>query len=124
MAERILRHRNSRQAWRWQRKLIRYREIQKQIKANAPDILRSKNFNRTKEYIQHGNVTVNSHVMNVARYSIILSECLHISCSRRELIRGALLHDYFLYDWHIPDTENPHKLDVSVSRTSFTDLEK
>ena len=110
MAERILRHRNSRQAWRWQRKLIRYREIQKQIKANAPDILRSKNFNRTKEYIQHGNVTVNSHVMNVARYSIILSECLHISCSRRELIRGALLHDYFLYDWHIPDTENPHKL--------------
>ena len=37
MAERILRHRNSRQAWRWQRKLIRYREIQKQIKANAPE---------------------------------------------------------------------------------------
>lgn len=21
----------------------------------------------------------------------------------RDLIRGALLHDYFLYDWHIPD---------------------
>ena len=21
----------------------------------------------------------------------------------RSLVRGALLHDYFLYDWHIPD---------------------
>lgn len=39
-----------------------------------------------------------------------MSEKLHIRCSRRELIRGALLHDYFLYDWHIPDDENPHRL--------------
>ena len=76
----------------------------------APDILRSRNFNRMKEFIQHGDVTVNAHVLRVARCSIALSEYLHISCSRRELIRGALLHDYFLYDWHIPDAENPHRL--------------
>ncbi len=63
-----------------------------------------------KEFIQHGDVTVNAHVLRVARCSIALSEYLHISCSRRELIRGALLHDYFLYDWHIPDAENPHRL--------------
>lgn len=25
-------------------------------------------------------------------------------------MRGALLHDYFLYDWHIPDEVNPHRL--------------
>ena len=49
-------------------------------------------------------------MLSVARCSIALSEYLHIRCSRRELIRGALLHDYFLYDWHIPDKENPHKL--------------
>ena len=76
----------------------------------APDILRSRNFNRMKEFIQHGDVTANAHVLRVARCSIALSEYLHISCSRRELIRGALLHDYFLYDWHIPDAENPHRL--------------
>lgn len=110
MAERMLRQRSRRQSWKWQRKLDRYREIQRQIEAEAQDILKSKNFSRMKEYIQHGNVTVNSHVLNVARYSIALSENLHIPCSRREMIRGALLHDYFLYDWHIPDNENPHKL--------------
>ena len=110
MAERRLRQRTRRQAGIWPRKLNRYRERQRQIEASASDILRSKNFNRMKEYIQHGDVTVNSHVMDVARYSIAMSEKLHIHCSRRELIRGALLHDYFLYDWHIPDYENPHRL--------------
>ena len=110
MRMKVSRHRTMRQSRRWQRKLIRFREIQRQIEDNAPDILESENFNRMKEYIQHGNMTVNAQVLNVARYSIALSDKLHLSCSRRELIRGALLHDYFLYDWHIPDYQNPHKL--------------
>ena len=55
-------------------------------------------------------MTVNDHSMNVARYSLALSERLHISCNREELIRGALLHDYFLYDWHDKDHVSPHKL--------------
>ena len=107
MAERNAKQRTVRQARRWQRKMERFRERQRQIRTNAADILESGNFRRTRGYIQHGNVTVNAHVMNVARYSIALSESLHIPCSRRELIRGALLHDYFLYDWHIPDFYHP-----------------
>lgn len=110
MGERFVRYRTERQARRWQRRLERYRGIQRQIRAEASDILRSKNFNYMKAHIQHGNVSVNAHVMNVARYSIAISEKLHIACSKRDLIRGALLHDYFLYDWHIPDKENPHRL--------------
>lgn len=102
--------RTVRQSKRWQRRLERFRREEQQIRALAPDILESRNFRRMKEYIQHGDVTVNAHVLSVARCSIALSEYLHISCSRRELIRGALLHDYFLYDWHIPDEENPHRL--------------
>mgnify|MGYP001133196900 FL=1 len=110
MERRALRKRPERQARRWQKKLERFRREERQIRAEASDILESHNFKRMKEYIQHGDVTVNAHVLSVARCSIALSEYLHIRCSRRELIRGALLHDYFLYDWHIPDEENPHKL--------------
>ncbi len=110
MGERAVRYRTERRAKRWQRRLERYREIQRQIRAEAPDILGSSNFRQMKGYIQHGNVSVSAHVMNVARYSITFSEKLHIPCHKRELIRGALLHDYFLYDWHIPDKENPHRL--------------
>lgn len=102
--------RNAAQAKRWQKELERYRSRYRQIRNAAPDILSSQNFSKTKEHVQHGNVTVNDHVMDVARYSLMLSEKLHIHCNRREMIRGALLHDYFLYDWHKPDTVNSHKL--------------
>ena len=37
------------------------------------------------------------------KYSLKLARLLHLSCDKRSLIRGALLHDYFLYDWHVPD---------------------
>lgn len=70
------------------------------LKEYASDILDSENFDRTKDYIQHGNMTVNSHCINVAKYSLAISKKLHIPCNQRELVRGALLHDYFLYDWH------------------------
>ncbi len=102
--------RSKRQSIRWKKKYERYREMDRLIRENAPEILRSDNFRQMKQYIQHGNMTVNDHVMSVARYSIALDEMLHAHSSKRELIRGALLHDYFLYDWHKPDYVNPHRL--------------
>lgn len=102
--------RSAKKAAKWKKKLERHREIQKQILENASDILQSDNFYKTKEHIQHGNMTVNAHVMSVCRHSIALSEALHVKCNQRDLIRGALLHDYFLYDWHTPDAEHPHRL--------------
>ena len=102
--------RTRRQAERWKRKYERHRELQRQIREAAPDILRSLNFNSTKGHIQHGDMTVNQHCLNVAKFSIAISDKLHISCSRRELIRGALLHDYFLYDWHVGDARKPQNL--------------
>lgn len=70
------------------------------LKEHGSDILDSDNFRKTKEYIQHGNMTVNNHSINVAKYSLAISRKLRISCNQRALVRGALLHDYFLYDWH------------------------
>ena len=55
-------------------------------------------------------MTVNNHCINVAKYSLAICDKLHIACKRDELIRGALLHDYFLYDWHHGDYAKPHKL--------------
>ena len=95
-------------ALQWREKYQKQRELHKQIRACASDILQSKNFKYTKEHIQHGNMTVNSHCLNVAKYSLAFSRKLHIKCNERELIRGALLHDYFLYDWHDKDCPRHH----------------
>ncbi len=91
-------------------KLLESKKLYRQIQLAAPDILASENFKSTKKHIQHGTVTVNDHCINVAKHSVILAQFLGIRYNRRELIRGALLHDYFLYDWHDKEHINPLKL--------------
>ena len=102
--------RTRRQVERWKRKFERQRELSRQLNAAASDILQSRNFISTKGCIQHGDMTVNQHCLNVAKLSIAISEKLHIRCQKEEMIRGALLHDYFLYDWHVGDARKPHNL--------------
>ncbi len=85
---------------RYRKFFYNQKELHKLLKYYGGDILDSENFNRTKEHIQHGNMTVNDHCVSVARYSLAISRKLRIPCDRRALVRGALLHDYFLYDWH------------------------
>ena len=65
----------------------------------------------TRGFIQHGDVSVYVHVCSVARASLAAADALaHVGLrvDRSSLLRGALLHDYFLYDWHNP--ENGHRL--------------
>ena len=54
------------------------------------------------QYVQHGNISVFAHSVMVARYSERLARFLKIKCNLDSLVRGALLHDFFLYDWHKP----------------------
>lgn len=98
-----VRRRSEKQAEKFRRRYQREHRLYHAIREDAQDILHSANFRRTRQHIQHGTMTVNSHCMAVAKCSLYFSEklaVLHIRCNRRELIRGALLHDYFLYDWH------------------------
>lgn len=60
----------------------------------------SSHFSETKGYIQHGQISVYLHSVMVALYAYKISKKLKLDMNERALIRGALLHDYFLYDWH------------------------
>ncbi|WP_130836562.1 HD domain-containing protein [Lachnoclostridium sp. Marseille-P6806] len=55
---------------------------------------------RMKEYIQHGSTSTYDHCIAVARMSYRIRCRLSVPMRDRELVRGAVLHDYFLYDWH------------------------
>ena len=57
----------------------------------------------TKQFMQHGNTNVYQHCIAVARVSCLLADNMALPVNRESLIRGALLHDYFFYDWHVPD---------------------
>lgn len=55
----------------------------------------------SKNYIQHGNISVYEHSINVAVVCVWLASKMKVSIDLQALITGALLHDYFLYDWHV-----------------------
>jgi uncharacterized protein len=52
------------------------------------------------QYTQHGNVSCLAHSIAVAYYSYITALNLPFKIDYDSLIRGAMLHDFFLYDWH------------------------
>ncbi len=74
----------------------------------AGDILRSDGLNLEKNFIQHGKVSVFKHSLSVAVMCVRIATKFHSRVDMTSLVRGALLHDYFLYDWHRPDKS--HKL--------------
>jgi uncharacterized protein len=55
---------------------------------------------RMKDFVQHGTVSTYQHCMRVALTSYWLSLRLHIRTDTESMIRGAFLHDFYLYDWH------------------------
>ena len=77
--------------------------IRREIRKYGSDILKSENFRSSAGNIQHSNVSVMKHSMKVAYTSMWICEKFKIKCNRKDLVRGALLHDYFLYDWHDDD---------------------
>jgi uncharacterized protein len=53
------------------------------------------------DYIQHGSTSCLLHCIAVAYFSYRIARFFKINKFRiYQLIRGAILHDYFLYDWH------------------------
>ena len=70
------------------------------FKSYLEEILQNKKYLKMNRYLQHGNTSCLLHSVAVAYYSYRVSKFLKLNIHERELIRGALLHDYFLYDWH------------------------
>lgn len=70
---------------------------------NICEMLQHEKLREMKKYIQHGRTTTYAHCIAVAYYSYLITTKLPIKLDSKSIIRGALLHDFYLYDWHIPD---------------------
>ena len=70
------------------------------IEKFGKEILKSKNMQREKRFIQHANVSTYDHSLHVAEMSLTLAHLFRFKLDEESLVRGALLHDFFLYDWH------------------------
>jgi uncharacterized protein len=64
------------------------------------DLIETKIVQSMDQYIQHGDITCLNHCKNVSLRSFKVCKLLNLDY--KSAARGALLHDFFLYDWHIP----------------------
>lgn len=80
--------------------------VTEEVAAQAARLERDGRLGECRAFIQHGDVSVYDHVVSVAQQSCRMADALArlgVRVDRASLVRGALLHDYFLYDWHDPD---------------------
>ncbi|MDR0551967.1 MAG: HD domain-containing protein [Spirochaetaceae bacterium] len=73
--------------------------------AYAGDIINHESFLRGKHIFSHGTITIYEHSINVAMLAFRIAEkqtIKHPALDIRCVVRAALLHDFFLYEWHIP----------------------
>lgn len=67
---------------------------------HGSDILASPEYRCLRRFVQHGGSSVYDHCFAVALLSVKAALALGFDVDLRALVRGSLLHDYFLYDWH------------------------
>lgn len=78
----------------------RYKELEKTI----DKIVNSEEFRSMLEHRHHAQVSTLEHCERVAAASEKLARKLRIrKIDRHAMLRGSLLHDFYLYDWHKED---------------------
>ena len=53
-----------------------------------------------KENIQHGKISTYDHCVHVVKMCYVMDKKFHLHSNLNDLLIGAMLHDFFLYDWH------------------------
>lgn len=79
------------------------RQVENRVYQVVNTLEKESRFSMEKNYQQHGTTTLFEHSVNVAYMSCLIAVKLNMEVDYFSLLRGALLHDYFLYDWHEKD---------------------
>lgn len=77
------------------------------IRSQVRQLERTGRFASLRQYRQHGSCSVYDHSLKVAALSLRIGRSLPFRFDEASMARGALLHDYFLYDWHVKDESRP-----------------
>ena len=86
-------------------------QIRRLVAEHGREVLEHPHMQAERGNYQHGNVSTFAHSIRVACLAVWLADRLHLwrRVDVRSLVRAALLHDYFLYDWH-DDDNGTHRL--------------
>lgn len=93
-------------------------------------ILKNLNVRRMRLFNQHGDTSCYSHSLRVARYSYKVCRFFGLDCE--SVVRGSVLHDFFLYNWRDRDmtagehlVSHPHAaLEMAQKEFELNDMEQ
>ena len=74
-------------------------KIKEELKKYS-NILENEKFKQLAKFTAHGNTSTLEHSISVAELCLKIAEKFKLKVNKDELIKSALLHDLFLYDWH------------------------
>ncbi|HBB05271.1 MAG TPA: phosphohydrolase [Firmicutes bacterium] len=66
------------------------------------EFLENPHYQQIDKFIAHGDWTVLDHSLNVASLCYEIGKRKGLELDYRSLIRAAMLHDFYCYDWHLP----------------------
>ena len=81
------------------RKLLHRHEIA-EFNGMIADLKRDQLVQSMRQFVQHGHTSTYAHCLGVAALSFRIARWLPCRIDERSLLRGSLLHDFYLYDWH------------------------
>lgn len=82
--------------------LLTRTQIQRLVAKHGREVIEHRHMQIERCCYQHGNVTTFEQSVRVACLAVWMADRAHLwyRVDLKSLIRAALLHDYFLYDWH------------------------
>lgn len=83
------------------------KKIDVQFEAYATKWLARPEVQLMDSFVQHGTTSTLDHTKGVAHASLAFARALHLNVCEADLVAGALLHDFYLYDWHDRATSKP-----------------
>lgn len=77
-------------------------QIQRLVYQHGREVFEHEHMDIERRCYQHGAVTTFAHSIRVACLAVWMADRLRLwyRVDLHSLVRSALLHDYFLYDWH------------------------
>lgn len=75
-------------------------QVRQRFEELASPVVASARVGQMARYVQHGETSTLEHALAVAYLSLALARRLGLAVDEPSLVRGAILHDYYLYDWH------------------------
>ena len=93
------------------------------IKMYGRDIITAESYQVEKEYCQHGVISTYEHSLAVTYTSVYLALRSKKPVNMRSIVRGALLHDFYMYDWHNPEVKGD-KICASFETLKFIDYNR